>query len=289
MTDDTRPPPLVPAEVDLRGYEFMPLYGDRLLKSQTWIAASAEAKVAALRLWWHAYAHEVPAASLPNNDALLADYAGYGVAVKAWQKIKPQVMGGFVECSDGRLYHRRLADWAIAAWELRDESNERRENVRDRQKRHRDERKRMFATLREQGVVPAFDISMEALRETLQATLQGTLRLAPVTRDVTVTATAKTVNLQRSDSDLENRDVERTPDITAQAGDSRPAISKSGKGNPDSGQQWDSPAWVAATAETCGRPPKHPNESDADFRDRVYGAVGEKMRVAEADAKRRAK
>lgn len=126
MTTDSRPAPLVPADVDLRGYEFMPLYGDRLFKSETWIAASADAKVAALRLWWHAYAHEVPAASLPDNDRLLAEYAGYGMATRAWQKIKPQAMAGFVLCSDGRLYHENLAAWALEAWAKR---------VKDRQRK----------------------------------------------------------------------------------------------------------------------------------------------------------
>jgi hypothetical protein len=51
MTD-----PLVPPEVDLRGMSYMPLFGDRLFKSTTWIEASCEARCAALQLWWHAFA-----------------------------------------------------------------------------------------------------------------------------------------------------------------------------------------------------------------------------------------
>ena len=118
-TDVDLPDPLVPADVDLRGMEFMPLYGDRLLKSTTWISASPEAKVAALRLWWHGFAHEVPAASLPNDDTLLAEYAGYGVMVKAWKRIRDQALNGWQLCSDGRLYHPLVAELAKAAWARR--------------------------------------------------------------------------------------------------------------------------------------------------------------------------
>lgn len=118
MTSD-RPAPMVAADVDLRGYQFMPLYGDRLMASETWIAASAEGKLAALRLWWHAYAKEVPAGSLPDNDQLLANYAGYGVAVKAWKKIKAEAMRGWVLCADGRLYHSFISDLVADAWQMK--------------------------------------------------------------------------------------------------------------------------------------------------------------------------
>ncbi len=111
--------PLTPADCDLRGMPYMPLFGDRLFGSATWIAAIAEAKVAALRLWWRSFAHEVPAASLPDDDALLADYAGYGIGVKAWRKVKVQAMRGWVLCTDGRLYHPVVAEVALEAWEQR--------------------------------------------------------------------------------------------------------------------------------------------------------------------------
>jgi hypothetical protein len=119
VTTGLPPEPLVPAEVDLRGYDYMPLYGDQLFKSETWLLVSPEAKLAAIRLWWHAFAHEVPSGSLPDNDTLLADYAGYGVMIKAWKRIKPEAMRGFELCSDGRLYHTFLATVVMNAWELR--------------------------------------------------------------------------------------------------------------------------------------------------------------------------
>lgn len=113
------PEPLVPPEVDLRGYEFMPFYGDILFGSRTYIQASLEAKIALPRIWWRAYAKEIPASSLPDDDLLLADYAGYGIALKAWRKVRPQVMRGFVLCSDGRLYHPFVARIAMGAWKSR--------------------------------------------------------------------------------------------------------------------------------------------------------------------------
>lgn len=124
------PQPLVPADCDLRGMPYMPLFGDRLFGSATWIGASADGKVAALRLWWRSFAHEVPASSLPDDDTLLADYAGYGVGVKAWRKVKDQAMRGWVKCSDGRLYHRMVADVALEAWEQRKRNREKQERWR---------------------------------------------------------------------------------------------------------------------------------------------------------------
>ncbi len=118
------PPPIVSAEVDLRGMEFMPLKGDILFKSTTWLKGSHEARSAALRLWWHSFAHEVPAASLPDDDQLLAEYAGYGEVVKAWLKIKPQAMRGWVKCDDGRLYHKIVAELALEAWKGRVKNRE---------------------------------------------------------------------------------------------------------------------------------------------------------------------
>lgn len=126
------PEPLTPLDCDLRGLQFMPLYGDRLFTSETWLSARAEAKVAMQQLWWRSYAHEVPAASLPDNDALLASYAGYGVAVAQWRKIKGEAMRGWVQCSDGRLYHPFVAQLALEAWEGRKRNREKQRQWREK-------------------------------------------------------------------------------------------------------------------------------------------------------------
>lgn len=147
------PSPLVPADVDLRGFEFMPLFGDRLFKSETWISASADAKVAALRLWWHSYGHEVPAGSLPDNDGLLAEYAGYGVMVKAWKKLKPQAMRGYVLCSDGRWYHPLVSELAIDGWKERVRNREKQRAWRERNQ-NKDRNVTVTKTVTQPGTEP---------------------------------------------------------------------------------------------------------------------------------------
>lgn len=127
MTD-----PLVPPEVDLRDYDYIPLYGDRLFNSDTWALCDADEKVAALRLWWRAW-HEEPAGSLPDNDRLLAERAGYGVAVKAFVAIKEKAMRGWIKCSDGRLYHPTVASIAIDVWQTK--KKKKAENAADRERK----------------------------------------------------------------------------------------------------------------------------------------------------------
>jgi hypothetical protein len=125
------PDPLVPPEVDLRGIDYMPLRGDLLFKSTTWLKSSPEARSVALRLWWHAFAHEVPAASLPDDDALLADHVA--CKPRVWRGMREQVLRGFIKCSDGRLYHPLVAELALGAWSAR-------RKARDRVRRHRAQR-----------------------------------------------------------------------------------------------------------------------------------------------------
>lgn len=182
------PEPLTPSDCDLRGYEFMPLFGDVLFASATWIAAKPEAKVAALRLWWHSYAKEKPAASLPDDDTLLSDYAGYGVAVQQWRKVKAAALRGWIKCSDGRLYHKTVAEIALESWSGRKEAKK--ENAR--KQKEREDRSRMFAELAERGITPSWNIKTRDLRDLHQehVTASGHEKsvTSGVTGDVTVTA-----------------------------------------------------------------------------------------------------
>lgn len=112
MTD-----PLVPAEIDLRDFEFMPLQVARLRDSDLAIEATGDEFRAAVLLWCTAW-HQVPAGSLPDNDTALASYAGYGRGdVKSWMRVRTGALRGFVRCSDGRLYHPTIAEKAIEAWD----------------------------------------------------------------------------------------------------------------------------------------------------------------------------
>jgi hypothetical protein len=106
------PDPLVPADVDLRDFGFMPLEVLRLRDSDLTALASGEEFKAAVLLWCVAW-HQVPAASLPNDDRLLARYSGGG---SGWKKVKEAALRGFTACNDGRLYHSTIAEKALEAW-----------------------------------------------------------------------------------------------------------------------------------------------------------------------------
>jgi hypothetical protein len=117
MTDDL-PQPLTPPECDLRGLEWMPLYGHRLFTSDFDAHAGDAVFRAALSLWWSAW-NQVPAASLPDDDVALCRLAGFGRDVAAWRAVREPALHGFTRCADGRIYHRAMAPLAIDAWSRR--------------------------------------------------------------------------------------------------------------------------------------------------------------------------
>jgi hypothetical protein len=126
--------PLVPAEVDLTDFPFMPIMIARLKQSRAWLACKRKPELAfyMLNLWtasWHAR----PASSLENDDDVLADLAM--CAPQAWKKVKADVMRGWVSCSDGRLYHPVVAERALDAWMQR--LNSRRLSAAGNAKRHK--------------------------------------------------------------------------------------------------------------------------------------------------------
>jgi hypothetical protein len=79
---------------------------------------NAEVFRSAVLLWCAAW-HQVPAASLPNDDAELARIAGFGRFVTEWKAIKEEALHGFVLCSDGRYYHGVVAEIALESWAKR--------------------------------------------------------------------------------------------------------------------------------------------------------------------------
>lgn len=109
------PPPMLPASCDLRKFPDMPLDVVRLRNSETRIRTKAEAFRAALLIWGSAW-HGTPAGSVPDDDVVLSDMAGFGAVVKEWRKVKAEALRGFVKCSDGRLYHPVIVAKAIPAW-----------------------------------------------------------------------------------------------------------------------------------------------------------------------------
>ncbi len=164
MNDAVPADPLVPVEVDLRGLAFMPLDVVRLLDSDLFALTSGEEFKAALSLWCKAWL-QVPAASLPNDDRVLAYLSGAG---SRWTRLKGMALRGWQLCSDDRLYHPVIAEKALAAWEERVAYRERRDNEAERLRRHRDEHKRIRDRLRELGIVYAHNTPIETLRSALQ-------------------------------------------------------------------------------------------------------------------------
>lgn len=124
MSNDL-PQPLTPPDCDLRGLEWMPLYGHRLFASEFDTHASNAVFRAAVNLWWAAW-NQVPAASLPDNPITQCRLAGLGRSYRQWRAISHDALRGFERCADGRLYHRALAEVALASWEHRRKERARR-------------------------------------------------------------------------------------------------------------------------------------------------------------------
>lgn len=109
--------PLTPPDCDLRssGMVFMPLDVGRLMDSDQFAMATGEEFKAAMALYAKAWL-QVPAASLPNDDRVLAHLAG-GYTPRRWRKVRGVALRGWILCTDGRLYHPVIAEFAHDAWE----------------------------------------------------------------------------------------------------------------------------------------------------------------------------
>lgn len=116
--------PLVPADVDLRDFPFMPLDVARLRDSSIVDEIDGDEFRAAILLWCASW-HQVPAGSLPKDPKQLSKFAGYGRVVTEWERVSEGALYGWVECSDGRLYHPVIAEKAIEAWERKSEYTQR--------------------------------------------------------------------------------------------------------------------------------------------------------------------
>lgn len=104
--------PLTPADCDLRDFAFQPVDVRRLLTSETWIMGTGDERSAAITLWLESW-HQVPAASVPSNDRMLAHLSQAGTK---WGKVKAHALRGWIDGGDGRLYHPVVAEKALAAW-----------------------------------------------------------------------------------------------------------------------------------------------------------------------------
>lgn len=105
--------PLTPAACDLRGLPFMPLDCARLLESDLFALTTGDEFKAALSLWCKSWT-QVPAASMPDDERLLAKAAG--LSLSDWRGVADMALKGWTLCDDGRLYHPVVAEKALAAW-----------------------------------------------------------------------------------------------------------------------------------------------------------------------------
>lgn len=143
MTETTLPAPLVPPEVNLTDFGFMPLEVRKLLSSSLWIKAKKDPRLghAAMSLWCEAW-HQVPCASLPDDDEVLAELARCDE--KEWKRVKDRVLINFVLCADGRLYHETVAQKAMESWTAKVAQRERTKaatKAREAKHRARDEQR----------------------------------------------------------------------------------------------------------------------------------------------------
>lgn len=113
-----RPEPMVPPDCDLSDFPFMPLDVARLRDSDLAANKTPDACWAAVLLWSAAW-HQVPAGSMPDNDAWIAKQAGYALRGRIdprWKRVREGAMHGWVLCSDGRYHHPVVAEKARDAW-----------------------------------------------------------------------------------------------------------------------------------------------------------------------------
>ncbi|MDE2104031.1 MAG: DUF1376 domain-containing protein [Patescibacteria group bacterium] len=130
--------PLTAAECNLQDFAFMPLDVARLRDSDLAANETPEACWAAVLLWAAAW-HQVPAASIPNDERWIAKHAGYaqrGKIAREWADVRAGALRGWIECSDGRLYHPVVAEKAREAWQAKLEQRWRSECARI--KKHND-------------------------------------------------------------------------------------------------------------------------------------------------------
>jgi hypothetical protein len=119
ITADTLPEPLLPPNVDLSDFSYMPLDVERLRRSRSWrIEARKHPELGFYMMnLWSASWHETPAGSLEDDDEMLADLAM--CPLKKWIKVRETVLRGWKKCSDGRLYHPVVCEKALEAWEIK--------------------------------------------------------------------------------------------------------------------------------------------------------------------------
>ncbi|WP_284459596.1 DUF1376 domain-containing protein [Cupriavidus campinensis] len=142
------PEPLTPPDCDLRDFQFMPLDCGRLRDSKL-VSHVPPAQCFFAVILWCASWHQIPAASLPDDDIELARLAGFGFVVKEWKKVRAGALYGWIKCADGRLYHPVVAEKARDAWQAKHEQRWKSECARIKKHNQRHETCIPYPTLDE--------------------------------------------------------------------------------------------------------------------------------------------
>lgn len=189
MTDQM-PAPLVPADADLRDFAYTPIYRARLFGSAFHARASDAEWRAGVTLWLKSW-DQTPPGSLPDDDIELCRLAELARDLKTWKRLRAGALHGWIKCSDGRLYHKVVA-------EVVNESIKRKKAQRDKTVRAR------IAALQKR-LSEAKDASVrERITEEVNR-LSQSLSVS-VTDDVTDSVTAAVIPLQQNPREEKGRE-----------------------------------------------------------------------------------
>jgi len=248
----------------------MPLDTVRLLDSDMFALSSGEEFKAAFALWCKSW-QQVPAASLPNDDRILAHLSGAG---HRWCDIRDMSLRGWILCSDGRLYHPVVAEKAMEALPRRKEYRDKKSNDAQRKERERQDRKNLFAALKAIGIVPEFNIrtsELRALAVTHNVTDASVTDVTPVTNHVTAkTGTGTGTGIYSSVAKATAADAAEPPSVQVSAetqmwNAGKAFLIKRGVTKTKAGEmlgKWKGQYGVAATIEALGVAELEPNLVD---------------------------
>jgi uncharacterized protein YdaU (DUF1376 family) len=177
------PDPLAPLDCDLRGMSFMPLHVVTLRDSDFTAITTGDEFKAGVLLWAASWT-QVPAASLPDDDRVLARLAG--LTLEAWLETRFNAFRGWVLCSDGRYYHPVIAEEALKAWAKREANDDRRAVDRERLRKWREAKKAKAAKASAQPELAKAETPMKRVSATLR---NADGNAAETSKTVTVTVT----------------------------------------------------------------------------------------------------
>jgi uncharacterized protein YdaU (DUF1376 family) len=127
------------------------------------------------------------------------------------------VLSDFFTLEDGFWRHARCDERLGRYSEKKTGDDARKENVRERQRRHRELRAQLFEQLREAGIVPLYDTQTETLKMLVESNHLAPVT-PPVTRDIRVSHALTTAITNNQQPITNNQELIKTKDqSTAQA------------------------------------------------------------------------